>query len=140
VAYQYGISTDDFSDLLQEVRIALWLAGSDVLVNPAWIIQTATHKAVDLLRRLPHDRESASDCTLASKAAKGVDPELIHLLRARVDLMPDKLRSFYQLRFREGLSEREISQRLGICRASVRNLERRCLAMIGYTAPREVEH
>jgi DNA-directed RNA polymerase specialized sigma24 family protein len=58
------------------------------------------------------------------------DPDLIHLLRARAALLPRRLHDFYLLRYEEGLSQREIAKRLGLCRGSVRCLDRRCFRMM----------
>jgi RNA polymerase sigma factor (sigma-70 family) len=125
VAHQHGLGREDVQDLLQEIRIALWELGPEVIVGAAWVFQVAGHKAVDLVRRQARtrnrDRSWAdwSDCS-------SHDLELDHLLHARVSQLPAPLRDFYDLRYRQGLSEREIARRLGLCRASVRWLDQRC--------------
>jgi RNA polymerase sigma factor (sigma-70 family) len=133
-AYRCGLSAADVPDVLQELRIALWKAGPDLLVNAAWVSQTANHKAQDILRQI---RRAAAKTPKWSedRCPAGHDPELLHLLRARVDLLPKKLRKFYRLRFLEGMSEREISARMGLCRSSVRRLERRCLKRVAGQLP-----
>ena len=50
VAHEHGLREEDFSDLLQETRIALWKAGAKNRVTAAWLFRTASHKAVDLVR------------------------------------------------------------------------------------------
>jgi RNA polymerase sigma factor (sigma-70 family) len=55
---------------------------------------------------------------------------LTHLLRARLSELPQRLRDFCQLRYEEGLSHREISERLGLCRGSVRWMEERSLRLL----------
>jgi DNA-binding transcriptional regulator LsrR (DeoR family) len=47
-------------------------------------------------------------------------------LNARVGELPRRLHEFYELRYHEGLSERELARRLHLCRASVRWLDRCC--------------
>jgi RNA polymerase sigma factor (sigma-70 family) len=129
VGHQYGLATDDLPDLIQEVRIALWEAGSEIRRGPAWIHRVASHKAVDSLRRKmrtrDHDRALATTLTPAQR-----DEELGHLLHARDTTLPPRLRQFYDLHYRQGFSEREIARRLGICRASVRWLDRCCRRLI----------
>jgi RNA polymerase sigma factor (sigma-70 family) len=130
VAAQYGVPPADIPDLLQELRLALWRAGPDLMVNVTWILHTANHKAIDLLRR--RRRAAEESCTsvgIPSSRSSG-DPSLLHLLRARAALLPGDLRDFYLLRYEEGLSQREIANRLGLCRGSVRCLDRRCFRMM----------
>jgi DNA-directed RNA polymerase specialized sigma24 family protein len=127
VGYCYGIDKADLPDLEQEVRIALWQAGPGRTFNATWVFQTTIHKALDLLkvrRRLPRP-------SLGSSRYASADAELGHLLSARVSQLPRQLRMFLRLRFEEGLSEREISTRMRICRGSVRWMERRCVRLLG---------
>ncbi len=132
VGHQYGLTTDDLPDLIQEVRIALWEAGPEVDVGPAWIFRVASHKAVDSLRRKMRTRDH--DRALASALAPApYDEEPSHLLRARATALPPRLRQFYDLHYRKGFSEREIARRLGICRASVRWLNRCCRRFVAGT-------
>jgi RNA polymerase sigma factor (sigma-70 family) len=129
VAYRFGLPPQDVPELLQELRIALWKAGSSTPVNPTWILHTAQHKGIDLLRRR---RERAREISFSgdSSIPSPRDPELLRLLRARVDALPSRLKEFYFLRYRAGLSERQIADRLGVCRGSVRCLERRCVRSV----------
>jgi RNA polymerase sigma factor (sigma-70 family) len=130
VAHQHGLREEDLSDLLQETRIALWKAGAKNRVTGAWLFRTASHKAVDLVRI--GIRHRAQD-TLAARSPLPVpwpDVELEHLLHARVDQLPARLRKFYDLHYNQGLSERETAQSLGMCRASVRWLDRCCRRLI----------
>jgi DNA-directed RNA polymerase specialized sigma24 family protein len=124
-ARQYGLADDSLPDLVQEVRIALWEAGLDVHVGAACVRCVARNKAVDLVRvRL---RSRAHDKALAAVLARaGPNLELEHLLRAKASTLPSKLLEIFNLHYRQGFSEREIARRLGISRASVRCLDRRC--------------
>lgn len=130
VALQYGVPAQDRPDLLQEIRLALWKAGPGVSVNVTWIFHTANHKAVDLIKRgLRFGQEGLNEQEDVSSRSDS-DPGLLHLLHARAALLPKGLRDFYLLRYEEGLSQREIARRLGLCRSSVRCLDRRCLRMM----------
>jgi len=115
VACQYGILPAEIDDLAQEVRIALWSAELQVDIKPGWVFATARHKAVDLLRRRRHSESTALPRPPPREAF-----ELVYLIEAQVTQLPERLRVFYRLRYLEGLTEREISGRIGLCRASVR--------------------
>ena len=130
VAYRFGLPSQEIPELLQELRIALWKAGSSTPVNPTWILHTAQHKGSDLLRTR---RSRAREISFSGDSAipNPRDPELLRLLRARVDVLPPRLKEFYFLRYRVGLSERQIADRLGLCRGSVRHLDRRCVRSVG---------
>jgi RNA polymerase sigma factor (sigma-70 family) len=125
VAHQHDLVRDDLEDLIQELRIALWEAGLDVRVTARWLFQVANHKAVDLFRkRVRHRRRDRVFTDIKGSASH--DLELDHLLHARVARFSPSLRKFYDLRYLQGLSEREIARSLGLCRGSVRWLDRCC--------------
>jgi RNA polymerase sigma factor (sigma-70 family) len=129
IAHQYGLGADDVPDLLQEIRIALWSMGPETLVGAAWVFQVASHKASDFLRRQVRARHR-DRLVAGSRERPTHDVELQHLLRARVARLPTRLREFYELHYRQGLSEREIAQRLSLCRSSVRWLDQCCRRQI----------
>jgi RNA polymerase sigma factor (sigma-70 family) len=130
VAYEYGLHPQDVPDLLQDLCLALWIAGPNTAVNATWIFRTAGHKAMDVLKRRRRLSSRAKPDSTASSSPRLRDPDLSHLLRSRAARLPDKLRRFYRLRYCVGLSQREIGQQLGMCRSSVRWLELRCLRMM----------
>jgi RNA polymerase sigma factor (sigma-70 family) len=127
VAYQRGLGRDDLSDLIQEIRIALWEAGPTVRVPEAWLHQVARHKAIDIIRqrgrRRQRDREARYSRGQPTTDAKA---ELDHLLHVSVAGLPARLRRFYTLRYENGYTQREIAASLGVCRATVRWLDRCC--------------
>jgi RNA polymerase sigma factor (sigma-70 family) len=133
VAYQYGIGTGDLPDLLQEIRIAIWEA-VPVCVSAAWVYRVASHKAVDILRQRTRTR-GRYRAAVETAAGPGHHQELDHLLHAKVDTLPPRLRQFYDLHYRQGLSEREIARRLGMCRASVRWLDHCCRQSVAADSP-----
>lgn len=116
VAYQCDLPSQEIPELLQELRIALWKAGSSTAVNATWIFHTAQHKGKDLLRMMRVRAREVSFSREPSISANRHDPELLRLLRARAAMLPPRLKEFYFLRYRAGLSERQIADRLGLCR------------------------
>ena len=126
IGYSRGLLWQDLPDLVQEVRLALCQTGPDRTISAAWMNRTASNKAVDFLRRrrrVWNEERDFADCLSVAPAA---DPELAHLLAARVTLLPSFLRRFFYLRYELGLSERDVARRLRLCRSSTRWLERRC--------------
>ena len=130
VAYEFGLPPQDVPDLLQELRLALWIAGEDAVVNPTWIFHTANHKALDLLSSKRRLRMAAMVGSESPSGSTPSEQDLSHLVHARVARLPERVRTFYALRYREGLSQREIALRMDICRSSVRWLDHQCVRMI----------
>jgi RNA polymerase sigma factor (sigma-70 family) len=130
VAQQYGLPQADIPDLLQELRIALWKAGPDRGVNATWVFHTASHKAMDLLSERRARRLDSGVGFAESHRPTRWDPELRHLLRARVAGLPVRLQLFFTLRYRKGLTESEVAESLGIGRGAVRSMNVKCLQMI----------
>lgn len=130
VAREHGLAGEDLAELLQETCIALWKEGLSTHVTAGWILRTASHKAVDLVRSGIRRRAQDSQAAGVAPSHAAPDAELEHLLHARVDELPTRLREFYELHYHQGFSEREIAQSLGLCRASVRWLDRCCLRYI----------
>lgn len=126
LGHDYRLPAEEMADLLQDIRLALCQAGLDRKVNSTWIYHTALHKAVDRIRSGMKQAR-----VLRTKSSSAVaDDQLLHLLRARLSLLPPRLQVFCNLRYRLGLSSHEVSDRLGVSRASVRWLERKALRLL----------
>jgi RNA polymerase sigma factor (sigma-70 family) len=124
-AAKYHLEDECLPHLVQELRIALWQAGLEVRVGPAWLRRVALNKAVDAVRvrRRSRSHDQALSAVLSKSEPKG---ELEHLLHAKAAALPSKPLEIFNLHYQQGFSEREIARELGICRASVRWLDRRC--------------
>jgi|SRR6266542_941310 len=125
VAGHHGLPAAELPDLIQETRIALWRAGLELPVSAALVVSIARNKAVDLVRNQAR-RRARHRAARVLAATPEVDAELHHLLSLRVAALPQRLREFYDLHYKQALSEREIAQAWGLCRASVRWLDHRC--------------
>jgi RNA polymerase sigma factor (sigma-70 family) len=124
-ATKYHLPDECLPDLVQELRIALWQAGLEVRVGPAWVRRVALNKAVDVVR--VRRRSRSHDLSLSAVLSKGEPKgELEHLLHAKAATLPARPLEVFNLHYQQGFSEREIARELGICRASVRWLDRRC--------------
>ncbi len=126
LGHDYRLPVEEVEDLLQDIRLALCQTGLDRKVNSTWIYNTALHKAVDRIRSETKHSRVPRPKTPSSVAYD----ELLHLLRARLSLLPPRLQVFCDLRYRLGLSSQEVSDRLGVSRASVRWLERKALRLL----------
>jgi RNA polymerase sigma factor (sigma-70 family) len=127
IATRRNVSPDDIPDLVQEVRLTIWKAGANRAVNATWIFKVVASRVLDHVRAQASNRSfdftSVPEDSLASSYD---DAELTHLLRARLCRLPRTLRRFCDLRFGQGLSQREIAREMHLCRSSVRWLERSC--------------
>jgi RNA polymerase sigma factor (sigma-70 family) len=126
VAFQRGLGRDDLADLIQEIRIALWEAGPTVRVPEAWLHQVAHHKAIDIVRERGRRRQRDREVRYSQGGPTAAKAELDHLLHVSVAGLPARLRQFYALRYENGYTQREIAVSLGVCRATVRWLDRCC--------------
>jgi RNA polymerase sigma factor (sigma-70 family) len=125
VASSHSVPAAELQDLIQETRIALWRAGLESPVSAALVVSIARNKAVDVVRHLARRRAKRREAGFLPTAPE-VDAELHHLLSLRIAALPLRLREFYRMHYVQGLSEREIGRAWGLCRASVRWLDRRC--------------
>ncbi len=135
VAFQYGLPGEGIPDLLQELRLAVFKAGADQLLNPTWVFHTASHKAADIRRQQRRRPEVAPGLKNDSWEGSYGGSDLPHLLRARAARLPAPLRRFYVLRYEEGFSQEEIAERLRLCRGSIRWMEKRCYRMMTVGCP-----
>lgn len=115
-------------EILQETFIALW--EHRLTIDPersalGYLIRTSANKTKDLFKRAVHDRKMRAYFYLAVES--GYEPieaglfrkENEMILNQLIDRLPDKQREVYRLCKIEGLSYREVSQRLGISEATV---------------------
>ncbi len=128
VAYTYHLSDADAPDLYQELCLALWKAGASRMVNKTWIFHTANHLAIEIFKRERRaDRLPAAVGAEMSDGRASGTSEAVLLVHARARQLPRSLRRFYELRFEEGYTQRELMQTANLTRGSVREYERRCL-------------
>jgi RNA polymerase sigma factor (sigma-70 family) len=125
VASLHLVPAAELPDLIQETRIALWQAGLEAPVSSALVACIARRKSIDLVRELARRRARRRAARILATNQE-VDADLHHLLSLKVAALPQRLHEFYELHYEQGLSEREIARSWGLCRASVRWLDRRC--------------
>lgn len=127
LASRYRVSANDIPDIVQEVRLTLWKAGAERVVNATWIFKVVASRVMDHLRkRGACEPEFISSVAAALHQAPIVDAELAYLLAARASTLPARILHYYRLRYGQGLSEREVATSMHVSRSSVRWLDRRC--------------
>jgi RNA polymerase sigma factor (sigma-70 family) len=128
--YTHTLLADDIDDLIQEAYARLWNADFTRIRNGRAFLYSVVRNALrDQLRRA---RVVQMECVAEIDAlyideapgperAVSAHQQYEHLLRVLAKLTPQR-RAVYQLRKFEGLSQREIAQRLGIAEKTVENL------------------
>lgn len=115
-----GASAEELDDILQDVRLAILRQPPETVAGRSWVVRVALNKATDSVRARARGRRVPNSL---QRRPSGSDEELGRLLAARASQLPTRLSDFYDLRYRQGLTERELAVRLGLCRASVRLLD-----------------
>lgn len=126
IGYRCGVDRDEIEDLVQEVAIAVLRIGSATRLNSTYVYRTAIRKAVDILRK----RGRGSGRVPPPDLPRPSESELQCLVRAKVAHLPVPLRVVFELRYQEGLTEREVSQLLHLPRGVVRGLEAKLLRSV----------
>ena len=122
---------DDIADLRQEIYIRVYeSAARDGLpeYTPAWVFRCARNHLINKARRaqivpidLIADLDELSDAPLEQRTPEriaAVHAEL-DLVEAAIEALPPRCREVMLLRTVEGLSQKEISARLGIVEGTV---------------------
>jgi len=125
LGYLRGIVDDDADDVQQEVWLTVYrhLGGlADAGAFRTWLFRTTRHSAIDCLRKRKREHELINDVPLedvvgSSAERAGDDDESLAVdeaaLTAAVMAMPPPQREVVLLRYRDGLSYREIAQVVG---------------------------
>ena len=117
VARKLRVPAADFGDFIQELRLNVSRLKPETLLNASWIFRVAECRAKYLLRS--NARSQASWEALSADLHAGHDPELSHLLAARMTRLPEDVRQILELQL-EGYSEREIAAKTSMSRKMVR--------------------
>jgi RNA polymerase sigma-70 factor (ECF subfamily) len=123
LGYLRGIVGDDAEDVQQEVWLAVYrhLGGlADPGAFRTWLFRTARHRAIDFLRQRKREHELIDDVppdatSVDAWLADDDESETVDdgALTAALMAMPPPQREVVLLRYRDGLSYREIAQVVG---------------------------
>lgn len=125
LGYLRGIVGDDADDVQQEVWITVYrhLSGlADPGAFRTWLFRTTRHRAIDFLRKRKREQELIDDVPLENVADSSVESyaeeprsALIEdeAVTAALMAMPPPQREVMLLRYRDGLSYKEIAQVVG---------------------------
>lgn len=116
-------SAEDAEEIVQDIFVKLWMKRDSVNVDQnvdAFVYTLAkNHILNDLKRKLiikSQQKEYAQSLDHAKNDVieKVLYQELYHLFEKAINLLPEKRREIFLLSRKEGLTNREISERLGI--------------------------
>ncbi len=115
------VAHEVFYRLLTEARMRASFDGSNL---GAWLRVVARRAAIDLLRKRRHEEPPVDDEALA-----GVPPDPTRddeerdakrlIERFRAEVLPEKYRRLFEVRFLEQLAQREAAEKLGISRSTL---------------------
>jgi RNA polymerase sigma factor (sigma-70 family) len=118
----------DVDEIVQEAYARLWATGSERIVNPrAYFFVTARHVVGEILRRARVvSIETMADIDTLNIPDGDGGPERrvsgseeVQRMRHALAKLPAKCRQAFELRKFEGLSQREIAERMGISQSTV---------------------
>ena len=126
------LKSDYWADeIVQELFLHIWDHRSTLVTieNPAgWLFRVVSNKCFDRTRRQQLELRVQYALQLTSRDQEislqqnGYDLDLLRkLIREAVDRLPDQQRAVYALKQEEGLSYKEIAERLSISPNTVRN-------------------
>lgn len=141
IGARHRLSDADVDEVIQEVRIRLWRAGTTSeqigRLGTSYVYRTATSAALDILRRrraYGADRHDPVDDLSGSLADPTTNPagaldasELAERVKAAIESIPGSRRPVVRM-YLDGYEREEIARLLGWSEAKTRNLLYRGLA------------
>ncbi len=142
--------SQDVEDMLQEVFLRAYAAEArgPILLPRAYLFRTAKHVALNEIARRKNSpaasiEEFAQPDVIGSESQPGVEQQVdarrrLALFAAAVAHLPDQCRKVLVMKKVDGLSQREIAQRLGIAESTVeKHLAKGLLMTRDFMARRE---
>jgi RNA polymerase sigma factor (sigma-70 family) len=135
-----SFNDNDVDDLVQEAFARIWAADfSTIRSGRAYLYTTVRHLLAEYARRsriVPIELLGEIDSLSIISKEPGPERQVgarqeLARLRAIVALLPGQCRRVFELRKFEGLSHREVAQRMGLSEKTVENHLTRALARIG---------
>ena len=120
--HRLQLPTQDLPDLLQNIAVDLLKRGAATKINASYLFAVAMHRAIDLRRG---NRRLQSSFT--AEQHKDLNPELSHLLRARIASLDEQTRRLYELLFDYGFTERQAATQFGLSRGALRRWQERLM-------------
>src|SRR5882757_10585905 len=135
-----ALGDNDVDDLVQEAFARIWAADFATIRNGrAYLYATVRHLLAEYARRsriVPIELLGEIDSLNLISDEPGPERRVaarqeLDRLRAIVAALPDQCRRVFELRKFDGLSHREVAQRMGLSQKTVENHLTRALARIG---------
>jgi RNA polymerase sigma-70 factor (ECF subfamily) len=124
----HGLGQEDAKDVVQEAFLRLMTEGEHIRSAEGWLFAVARNLAIERLRKLKREARLAQDLAFRSPpstADRAAQIEACGLYYRVVEELPEPQRTVFVLRHREGLTYREIADRLGIPENTVASRLRR---------------
>jgi len=135
-----SLNNSDVDDLVQEAYARIWAAEfSTIRSGRAYLYTTVRNLLAEYARRsriVPIELLGEIDALSIISEEPGPERQVaareeLARLRAAVALLPSQCRRVFELRKFEGLSHRDVAQRMGLSEKTVENHLTRALARIG---------
>ena len=127
-AYQRLKNKEQVEDIIQDVFVKLWIRRAELQIENA---QAYLHTAIrfrvfnyverDAVHESffePFETMAFSSCTADEKV---LEKELLDLVQAYIEALPEKRKQIFLLHIRDNLSTKEIAERLNISQKTVQN-------------------
>lgn len=137
-ATEYVLSAEDAENIVQDVFLVLWEQKDSfhVLKNDkAYLFRLTKNKCIDFLRHMIMSAEKKKDILETQLSeyrynlysmeqfdeTRWADADTDRLIQDAIDSLPDKCREIFILSRFDGMSHREIADKLGVSSATVNN-------------------
>ena len=127
-AYMRLHNKEQVEDIIQDIFIKLWIRRAELQIeNPQAYLHTAVRFRVFnyVERDLAHESffEPFESIAFATSSAdeKILEKELLDLVHAYIESLPDKRRKIFLMHIKENLTTKEIAERLNISQKTVQN-------------------
>lgn len=119
-------------EIVQEVMLKLWTHRQSIIEkeNPSsWVFTVASNQAISFLRRVAQERRYIDSIKASMETIRQKNPseeqliyrENVQLLKSAIDQLPPQQQLIYRMSRMEGLTHKEIADKLGISSHTVKN-------------------
>ncbi len=137
--YRFVRDKSQAEDLAQEVFFKFWEKRQQIHIQsslPAYLKMMATNEALQWLRKQRHYEDESGLETISENTPDGMEQlkakELSTTLSKAIDQLPPKCRAIFQMSRQEGLTYKQIAEKLDISIKTVENQMSKALKDLKY--------